>query len=236
MKFYVSFFLVISVISNVKGQVTVGGLQRNSIDLNMRPQGVIMELKPPVREAVGSTYVEDSWLIGKIDLANGQVINGYPMRYDILTDQVEVRIDGELRGVQGKNVKSLTLFYEQTQSKDIFVNGRYCKETVNESPGFYKVISNGEWSLLEKLEVDYEEPNYNPVLGVGNQEGRYVRKNKLYITNGKTIIPVVQKKGKFLESLGEQSSKVSAFMKKENLSLNHEGDVKLIVEFLNTES
>ena len=234
MKFYLLVVsLLLSIAYQAFGQVTVGGLQRASIDMNMRPGGVINTFPPPVREAIGSTYIDDNWLPGKIDLTNGQVIEDVLIRYDIETDRVEVRVNDELKGVKGENVKSFTVFNASTQSNDVFVNGRGYQREGNAHDGFFKLIRGGEWSLLEKTEVEFVKSTYNPVLGVGEEAPKYVKSKTLFVAAGASIFVVTKNKKKFLESLNDQSDKVSEYMKKMSLSLKDTEDIKLIVDFLN---
>jgi hypothetical protein len=191
------------------------------------------EIKPPVREIMGSPYMDDNWMSGRIDLINGQVIEYELMRYDVLADQIEVKIEGRLNGVKGQNVKSLTLFNEATQTKVELVSGRNFHEKGVEHTGLLKVVTSGEWSLLEKTEVKLVEPSYNPVLGVGEVYPKHVKSSTLFIARDSSIVVVPKSKKRFIESFNEQSGVVADYMKEENLSPKEIADVKLIVDFLN---
>lgn len=233
MKFYLAVIGLLGFICQGSGQVTVGGLQRNSIDLNNRAGGVIQEIKPPVREIQGSTYLDDQWMPGKIEFKNGNVLEDILLRYDISMDQIEVKIDGVLKGVSGKNAKSFTIFNPLSQSNDYYINANMYQEAGNKHSGFFKVFSLGEWSLLEKTIVTFEEANYNPVLDVGNEEPSYVKSSTLYMAHNNSIVVVSKSKKKFLEFLNEHSEATAAYMKEKSLSIKETSDIKLIVDFLN---
>jgi hypothetical protein len=233
MKFLSGLSLLFIFACQVSAQITVLGSTQGEGYMNNTVRGVMTEIKPPVREATGSTYINDNWLPGKINLTNGQVIDDVLIRYDIEVDQIEVKIDGTLKGVSGKNIKSLTLLNLTTQSNELYISGNGLMENGNKQTGLFKVITDGAWSLLEKIEVNFVKPSYNPVLDVGEEEPQYVKSSALYIAQGPTIFKVSKKKKKFLESFNEQSDSVSAYMKKMKLSIKDTDDIKLIVEFLN---
>lgn len=209
------------------------GSQQGQAAISVGAQGMMSEIKRPERGIDGNTYLDEIWMPGKIDFISGQVLENKPMRYDILMDQVEVNLDGVLRGVSGKNVKSFSLFNKEKMSYDVFVNGNQYQLAGTKLTGFFKVISSGEWSLLEKTEVVYIKPTYNAALDVGAQEGKYVKKSKFYMAQETSVFLVAKNKKEFLKSFNEKSEDVAAFIKQEDLSIKRTEDLERIADFLN---
>lgn len=238
MKFYL---LVVSLLVNIGyqafGQVTVGGLQRNSLDVNNTARGMMVEIKAPEKEAIGSTYIDDNWVPGKIEFANGQVLEeDFLLRYDISMDQIEVKIDGGVKGVKGHNLKSFAIFNPTIQGYDLYINASTYQEAGVKHTGFFKVITAGEWSLLEKTTVTLEKPSYNPVLDVGEEEPKYVKHNTMYMAQNNSTILVSKNKKDFLHAFGDQAETLASYMKEEKLSLKKIEDLQQIVGFLNKKS
>ena len=234
MKFYLLVVsLLVSIGYQVSAQTTTLGTAQGGDYMNNAAFGVLSELKRPERAATGSTYIDDNWVPGKIELTNGHVLADILIRYDISLNQIEVKIDGVVRGVRGENAKSFTVFNPTTQANDVYVNASAYQVAGGKPAGFFKVVTTGEWSLLEKAVVTLEKPSYNPVLDVGEEEPKYVKSSTLYIAQNNSVTPVPKSKKVFLESLNEQSDGVAAYMKKMSLSLKKTADIKLIVDFLN---
>lgn len=204
--------------------------------MNSVPRGVMNEIKKPERAVIGNTYWDENWAPGDITFADGQVLANASLRYDIQEDMIELKIDNKLMGIRGKNVKSFTAYSGSKQAYEVYINASQYKEDEITKAGFFKVLAEGEWLLLEKMEVTYVKPNYNPVLGVGNEEPKYSKKTELFVAHGPDVFEVPNSKSKFLKEVNYPNEDLASFMKENDLSVKNTKDVKSIVEFLNTRS
>lgn len=232
-KFYLIIVLTWAAL-NAYAQVTVNGLQQSQgLDANNRAYGYLTEIKAPEKAVTGTTYLNDNWLTGSVEMTNGLTMKDLSMRYDILTDNIEVNVNGKLSVIRGQEARSIVLIDPGTKSGYVLINGGlYEKEGVRQT-GFFRVVMNGNWSLLEKIEVVYEAPNYNQALGTGNQAGNYAQKSTFYIAQGTSVFQVVKNNKKFMASFPDQ--RVAKFIKEEHLSLKQLDHLELIVDFLNKE-
>lgn len=204
--------------------------------MSSTPKGMMSEVKKPEKAVVGNTYWDENWVPGKVTFANGQILNDSPLRYDIQEDMIELKLDDKLMGIRGKNVKSFTAYNGNNQTYEVYVNASRYKEDEVTKAGFFKVLAEGDWALLEQMEVVFVKPNYNPVLGVGNEEPKYLKKIKLFIARGSNVFEVPNSKSKFLKEVNYPNEDLASFMKENDLSVKDTKDVKSIVEFLNTRS
>src|SRR5688500_16459670 len=97
MKIFLSLFLTVistslfgqnAIPANMRAQFTLDQLNQNGLATG----DVLYGVAPPPGRVVGDTYIDKKWNIGKILLYEKEkVIQGYPVRYDIKGDLLEIK-------------------------------------------------------------------------------------------------------------------------------------------------
>ncbi len=237
MKINLLFFIALISINAALAQAIVGANSGKPIDMNTRAGGFVTEIKKNNTEVRGNTYLAEEWKSATLSLIDGTVITDKLMRYDILMNQFEIKIEGQLKGIQGFNVTSFVIYNEFTQGVDQYINAKQYSLEGAKLIGFFKVTNIDKWSFLTKTDVELKKANYNAILDVGEEDPEYVKSSKFFISNGQSLIPVVSNnKKKFADSFGDKSDQVLQFLKDKKLSLKEEIDMRTLVNFLNTQS
>merc|ERR1711916_1697 len=88
------------------------------------------------------------------------VIEGYPLRYDIGNNLLEVQVNNEIKMLPIKEIKYLEWIKDEGKEVSFFVNGFDYRLDGVGVVGLLKVLTTGEVQLLEKNDVDISRSNY----------------------------------------------------------------------------
>jgi hypothetical protein len=94
-------------------------------------------------------------------------------------------------------------------------------------------LATGEISLYAKPRVDIVAGTYTPGLDVGSRNDKAIKKESLLLVKGSEVIDITKTGKKILPYFGEQSAKVEAYVKENDLSYRKKEDLTKIVQFFN---
>ncbi len=211
-------------------QSMAGGLPGKGIDMNTVPGGVVSEIKFSEPITVGNTYLNDQWILANIELYSGQVIEQFPVKYDLANNQIEIKASPELKYLNGIRVKRFTLM-EESGIKRVFINLLEYKPENRSYTGFVEVIYDNNWVLLERIYTELIEGTYNAVLDIGERNNKIVKKSNYFISNGKQLFPVERNKKKFSSQFSNPKMLLK-FIKNNNIQLKSAADLSRLVDFL----
>jgi len=217
--------------NNIRAQFTMDRLMSNGI--STRSNDLVGLAAPPGR-VLGDTYLDSKWNVGSVLIKGKEnMIEGYPMKYDIKAQNVEIKTTLGVRLLDVKNVGHMFWVDSLTQQPHYFVNAANYKFNGVPMIGLMEVLADGKVSLLRKSIIAVKQPTYNAALDVGTRDTKILKKAVFYYNQGDAVVEVKSKK-KLLESFGEYGDEVAAHMKLNRLDTKSARDLTEIFTFYNS--
>lgn len=184
------------------------------------------------REAktLGSVYIYSNWFVGNVKLTNGEVFEGYPLKYDLRSNVLEFRFGDKVKMINSIMVETFD-WVNLNGDVEVFVPANSFM-AFKEDNNFLEILSNkGENQLLVKPILKLIEGNYNSTLLVGTKENKYVKKEKYYLFKNKEVIEFKANKKNVLKLMGTHADQVNSYAKKKLLKYNQRLHLKEIFDY-----
>ena len=173
----------------------------------------------------GTPYHSDNFLTGNVYIENELILSNVALRYNAIADEIEFK---ESLNSNDKEVKALVKSKEIYAKimKDIFV--------FIPSEGYYLVVFDGDnFSLLKKVTKKYfpakkAKNNYERST-LAEFEDRF--SYSICTRNGE-MMEFPKSKSKKLKVFGNSEKLIKDYIKKYNLDLNKEKDLKKVIIYL----
>ncbi len=232
MKFPKSFFfapIIMTISASVSAQIIY---PPGYINMNVQSGGLVVPINnySPKSEDQGEDYVSDRWNQGSIVLLTGDTIKNYPLKYNLLTRNVEVQTEPTVKVVPIDDVQQ---FYWLANGELLtFINGS--GYTAGGAPvgDCYQVLAEGTLNLFKKHHLTVQKANYRPELDVGATENRLIKTVKYFVATGKSLQELKNNK-KIFDHFRQYRPTVKRFAKKEGLNPKREDDLIAMVEHYN---
>jgi hypothetical protein len=181
---------------------------------------------------VGNAYLNADWKRTTFVLyASDKMIEGYPSRYEIDQDQFEIKAADAVKVLNGKRVRSFVWVDSLSRIPHYFVNGKDFKNEENTTlSGFFEVLAEGPYTLLEKSEVQVIEPTYKVQLDMGNRDQRIIKKRALFYAEKGIVKRLPSSRKKLLPLFGTHASEIEKFIKVNSLDLDNAMHLKVLFE------
>jgi len=185
-------------------------------------------------ETQGSVYLETGWQQGSLELNEGKVILGYPLKYNLKSGQLEIKATWDsIRIVHYSKVIRFT--WEGVKGPEYFVNAKQFVDDnydVNVN-GFFKVLADGEAKLFQNSYLELIPSTYNTALDAGANHDTYTTKNKLYIYKDGKLSELKRNKKAVLSALSDREEEIKAYVKQNKLKYRKIEDVASMVNYYN---
>ncbi len=190
----------------------------------------------PEGKVIGDTYLDLHWKNSTILLyEKDKLIEGYPVRYDIYLDELEIKAKNGIKVLKGNKIKSFVWVDSLTQVPSYFMNGKEFKNEDNVSfTGFFQVVSDGSLPLFKKTLIEVKKANYNVQFNVGSPDDKILKKQHFYVVKGDQAMEIPTSKKKLLPLFGDKSDEVEKFIKENALTTTKEDHLKLIFDYYNS--
>jgi hypothetical protein len=184
----------------------------------------------PPGKVIGDTYLNTRWKQTSMLLYdNEKLLEGYPVRYDIKLDELEVKTRNGIKVLKGAKVKSFVWIDSLTNAPEYFVNAKDYKNDDNVPyTGFFQVLNDGVLPLLRKTVLDIKKADYNIQLNVGSHDDKILKKPRFYTVKDKQLIDLPSSKKKLVSVFDDQSDEMEKYIRENNLATNKADDLKLI--------
>ncbi len=183
-------------------------------------------------ETEGSYYYSPDWNKGNIELFSGEIIQNYPLKYDMKMQQIDIKVEDEVKFVTVLAVKEISWVHPTSGDKEILKNVSNFKDY--KGTGFFSILSEGKITLLKKTDLTLMEANYNAAMDVGSENNKYVKKEKYYISKDNSVQEMKKSKKIIRTIFSDQISKVEEYVDQYNLNVKEEYDLIKIFDFYNS--
>lgn len=188
----------------------------------------------PPGKVIGDNYLDKKWNKANILLYQSEtVIEGYPIKYDIKSDLVEIKTNAGIKILDIKKIKNIVWVDSITSIPHYFVNAGEFKREGVPSRGLLEVLVDGTIPLVKKTELFVKKPTYNAALDVGTRDTKiYPKETNYYVKDGEMI--KVKGKKDISAAAADRANEVESFIKVNKLNVNKETDLIRVFEILNS--
>ena len=182
-------------------------------------------LKPPPPEVIGDYYLDTSWKEGNVLLfQDNMTIEGYPLKYDIYNDMLEIDTEEGVKVLEGYRIKSF-VWRKDNGKPTYFLSARNYRSETEEITGFFEVLVDGEVPLFSKVDVRIKEPHYYEGIDVGSRDYEILKDQTYYYASGRVVTPLSRNKKGLLMAFADKEEEMSQFFKQNKISFKDEGDL-----------
>lgn len=226
--------IVLLISATAFGQKSTG--QLTIMDANVDPGGIINELPLAPPGTVGSTYIYEDWRSGELTLKNGTKISGYNLRYDLESDGLEIRYQGEIKICPYKMIDMFTISNPESGLEMKFISSK--KLNLVSAAGLSNVVQvlskNQGTLLLKSYSISVKESTYVPALDMGDHENKIQVKFKYYFVMKNEINPLDKRLKKNKDLFSSKYPDIEEFVKSKRLKLNNDSDVVMLFSYYNS--
>jgi len=175
-------------------------------------------------KVIGDTYLNTEFNTSNVLLyENDKIIEGYPVRYDVYTNELEFNAKNGIKVMNGGKVKSFAWIDEKSKLPEYFINAKEFRNSENvQLIGFFQVLSDGALPLLKKTTVDVKKPDYNEALNVGSRDAKILKKAEQFYAVGNKVFKVPASKKNVLSLFADKSAEMEKFIADKSLSMAKE--------------
>jgi len=165
-------------------------------------------------------FLNEEWNGGVLFNADSTIVKGCSYRYNIYSDQIELRTVVNPTDINLVSIGSKKFIYLEYYDQENVLN-----------EGYFEKISDGDCLLLVRREVDYKKGTCD-IQGYGANEGSSI-KEELYIKkNDKPAIKIVKTKD-FFENIMFDKKEVLTYLDKKLILFMTRNKIKDIVKYYN---
>ncbi len=164
-------------------------------------------------------YMNEKWQVGTLFTTNSTPIVGYTFRYNVYTDQIELR----------SVVDASTLDYVSIGTMK-FIHTNFYDEDEAMFSGYFEMLINGDCKLLKRRELKYNPGSYKAAY---TTQGSTAILESLYIKVGNKPAQKIQKSREFFEKVFSENEKMLEFINKKNFLIVSDKKIKSIIEYYN---
>ena len=188
----------------------------------------------PEGKVVGDTYLSTQWKKSVILLyEKNRLIEGFPARYDIKLDELEVK-GRDVKVLEGRKVKSFMWIDSAKTEPYYFINARDFKLDGVPLTGFFEVLVDGNTALFKKTNLTVKKADYNVTLSMGSRDDKILKSPAYYFAEGTSISEIPGSKKKFLQLLKSKADQVESYMDENGLSIKKEEELVAIFRYYNS--
>jgi len=189
----------------------------------------------PEGKVVGDTYLSTEWKRSVILLYdNNKLIEGFPVRYDIKSDDLEVKGRSDIKVLEGRKIKSFMWIDSSRSEPYYFVNAKDFKVGGVPLTGFFEVLADGNSPLFKKVNISVKKADYNVTLNMGSRDDKILKNSTYYFADGNRVSEIPGSKKKFLQLLKSKADEVESYMDENGLSIKKEEELVAIFKYYNS--
>ncbi len=195
---------------------------------------VIKQISYTPRGNYQELFISEQWHKGSLLLKSGEIIKNCPMRYDIHRNMMEIRVDNQIRIIEGHRINKF-IWNNYKAQPAVFVNAeKYKKENSSLSlSGFVRIITRGKVSFIAKMNTEILYANYNQALSVGSKKNKLIKSEAFYLVKNNQTTKIRKKRRDVLNYFENKSALLKQYAKKNNLRFRKEKDLAQIIDYYN---
>lgn len=209
-------------------------IDRLTFNAGVQPGEFLYGIPMPPGETIGDYYLSTHWQKSNLLLfEEAKVIEGYPVKYNIRTDELEIKTSGGIKVISGTKVKSFVVADPNRPSPVFYVNVQNFNAAAIGLSGFFEVVADGQVPLLKHISIETKKPDYSEALNVGSRDEKILKKTTFYQAVDNKLQKVSKNRKKFIDQFPDKREQVGKFISGNALSLSDEEHLIRIYEYYN---
>jgi len=184
------------------------------------------------QHAQAQNFAFEYWHQGKILLETGDTLKG-DIQYNMQTDLLQLQANNKIETYSARKVLFCEIFDNTVKKYRQFYSLPYSTSAGYKAPIFFELLTEGKMTLLSREFLEYR--TYNSSFYYYGSYTRLVLVNKYFLLqeNGE-IVEFNEKKGEWLQRMGNYSDEVEKYAKKNKLNFEDKYELARIVEYYNS--
>jgi hypothetical protein len=203
----------------------------------LTPSDLTYGIPMPEKRLIGDSYLTQRWQAGTLLLYSSEkLLEGYPIRYDLLRDEMEIQSKSGVKVIEGQKIKSFVWIDSIFSAPMYFVNSRdYKNDEGSPMTGFLQILVDGKIPLLKRTDAVIRKANYSVQFDVGEKDDKIIKKTKLYYApEAGKILPLASSRKKILPIFKDKRKEVERFIDLNKLSMSDEHHLQRLFEYYNS--
>lgn len=199
----------------------------------LAPGSTIFTIPPKKGDRKGSPYLFESWNEGVVTIKSlGKVYKFEEMKYDIMNNDIELKVDGAVKVIMDQEVKEFSI--KDQASGNIMTFIRMDGFTYEETPlvGFAQVVALGRVTLVKHFYTEIKEANYSIALNVGDKHDTILKREKFYLAYKNKLYDASKKK-QLINFYSAQGKDAKTFIKENKINLKTEIGLATVINHFN---
>jgi len=200
------------------------------IVIKSNPSSGSVDYKEGLEGTPGTAYLNPEWQQGVIIMNDKIVIENIPMRYNLFTQQIQFIKDGDTVAIGNpEDIQKIRIADKE------FVFNEYLDGNIVKT-GYFELRQDGNCRLLKRWKAIYQmSDETNTPKGASAENDVFITDCHCYLRFGnQPAFAVSHNKKELIESFGDKSDRVKDFMKKSDIRLKKEQDLKIVIGFYNS--
>ncbi|MEQ9413285.1 MAG: carboxypeptidase-like regulatory domain-containing protein, partial [Cyclobacteriaceae bacterium] len=179
-------------------------------------------------------YLDTKWNPSSILMYGSEkIVEGYPVKYDIEGNAIEVLVGKQVKLVKVSQVESLVWYDSVTMIPRAFVNAKEYSEGGLELSGLLEVLVDGNIPLIKRTTIWIKQPDYVVAFDVGNKDTQINKREMFYYAKGKEIFEINKKK-QLIELFGDKGNEVNRYIKVNQLNTKEQRGLEYTFLYYNS--
>jgi hypothetical protein len=173
----------------------------------------------------GSYYLKDSFVPGEIDMDNGDVFTGIPLRFNVFLNEIEVKTaDGHIFYLSNKEVVTRISIGDT-----VLVYSKYRDDV--ESQGYLILLHQGKCQIFQKNTKYLKEGT--PSNGIVPATAPSITdKPTVYLIGFQGVVPqLIRNKKELLQLFGEKNQAMDDFIRQQHLNIRKGQDLQKLAAY-----
>ncbi len=195
------------------GLSSAGGLSRSDVfyGIDIDPGRVL-----------GDYYLDQKWNTASILMFDSEkIIDGYPVKYDIEGDAIEVMVGKQIKLIKVSQVESMIWYDSITNVPRAFINAKGYSDSGTELSGLLEVLVDGNIPLIRKTTIWIKRPDYVPAFDVGSKDTKINKRETFYYAKGKTLFEIKKRK-QLITLFGDKGEEMDTYIKVNHLNIKEQ--------------
>ncbi len=230
-----SLLLLLLVCLSVSGFSQVVTADRSVLD-KRTGAGMYTEIKPKLENPnARAYYMEQQWQLGNIEYEGEKIISNQPLKYDIVRQWMEIKMDDEIMVLPARTIDSFEWFNNTTSTATKFIKTRGFEMDGDIPPvGFFEVLFDGEVQLLSHKSVQIFHANSSVSVSGSHRSHNIVYLEHYYLAKGNKLYKLHKKRKHNLYLFGDKQDQVVRFARKKGLLFSRRADLQQIFLYYNS--
>lgn len=171
---------------------------------------------------LGDYYLDPKWNPSSILMYGSEkIIEGYPVKYDIEGNAIEVMVGKQIKLIKVNQIESLIWYDSITLVPRAFVNAKDYTENGFELSGLLEVLVDGDIPLIKRTTIWIKRPDYVAAFDVGNKDTQINKREMFYYARSKELFEIKKKK-QLIALFGDKGDEVNRYIKVNQLNIKEQ--------------